>query len=128
MGSFKKPAILSVLACLSGAAVWFGVQAIAGRDNFGDQVNPLYFAILYFVAFLLGFLVSSHRSMAFKIGAVLVLTQIVCFLIYPNVDRKLGNLFPIAAGMLFFFVAPAVLVVYLGSRLRRTRAQEVDPA
>jgi undecaprenyl-diphosphatase len=105
---FETPLLIAIMLVLGGVVLLI-VDRIAPAPTYTDATKfPL--------------------SMAFKIGAVLVLTQIVCFLIYPNVDRKLGNLFPIAAGMLFFLVAPAVLVVYLGSRLRRTRAQEVDPA
>ena len=116
-----RPAGIGVLSFLSGAGVWFGVQAFSGRDNFSDQINPFYFVILFAAAFVLG-LVTRYPVV---VGAVLLLSQLVCYLIYPNINWTLGNLFPIAAGLLAVFVVPALLFAYVGSRLRSaTRSRE----
>ena len=117
----RRPAGLGLVSFLSGAAVWFGVQAVSGRDNFSDQINPFYFVILFATAFVLG-LVSTYPVV---MGAGLLLSQVICYLIYPNINWTLGNLFPIAAGLLAVFVVPVLLFAYVGSRLRSAaRARE----
>ena len=119
MALLKQKAFLAI-ASLSGATVWFAVQAISGTNNFGDALNPIYFIVLYAVAFLIGMTMKAqHWSNGIPVGIALVLTQIVCYLIYPNVDWTLSNVFPIAAALLLIFIAPAVVFTCIGCRLRR---------
>jgi hypothetical protein len=117
--AMPKQMTFLAIASLSGATVWFAVQAISGTDNFGDAINPIYFIVLYVVAFLIGMTMKSQRwSNGIPVGISLVLTQIVCYLIYPNVDWTLSNVFPIAAAILLIFIAPAVVFTCIGCRLR----------
>jgi hypothetical protein len=117
--ALPKQMTFLAIASLSGATVWFAVQAISGTDNFGDAINPIYFIVLYVVAFLIGMTMKSQRwSNGIPVGMSLVLTQIVCYLIYPNVDWTLSNVFPIAAAILLIFIAPAVVFTCIGCRLR----------
>ena len=104
-----------VLALLLGAAVWFGVQAASGLDNFSDDVNPAYFIALYSAGFILGLVT---RFKAIRAGFALSISQVLYYIVYPNVDWELGNLFPIAAGFLFVFTLPAIGAAYVASVLR----------
>lgn len=114
----EKRGVLIPLAqeCVLGAVIWFGTQILSQRDNFSDQINPWYFGGFYVAAFSLGLFARSTTTPA---GVTLTLSQVVCYLIYPNVSWELGNLFPIAAAFLFVCTAPAAVVAFLGSNIRR---------
>jgi hypothetical protein len=103
------------LALVLGAALWFGIQAVSGLDNFSDSVNPVYFIALYSVGFILGLVIKTRPS---RVAFLLAISQVACYIVYPNVAGKLGNLFPIAAGYLFVSTLPVVAFAHLAFLLR----------
>ncbi|MHC1769431.1 MAG: hypothetical protein AB9869_34965 [Verrucomicrobiia bacterium] len=111
-------------ALVLGIVVWFGVQFLSGRDNFSDSVNPGYFGFFYAAAFILGL---TTPAQPLKSGAVLVLTQMPCYLIYPNVNWTLANLFPFALAILLILIAPAILVACGAFRLGRPSPEAIPP-
>jgi len=98
-----------------GIAIWSGVQATTGLDNFGNYVDPIYFALFFATAFGLGWLLESFPVLA---SFAMCVSQLPAYVVYPNTHWELGNLFPIAAAMLFVLTLPAVLLAYAGTKLR----------
>ncbi len=119
MPRIARAALLIVVAFAVGGLVWFGVQKLSGQNNFSDQINPLYLLALYGASFGLGALA---RNMSVVAGMTMPFSQVISFVIYPNVGNELTNFYPITGGLIFLIAMPAILAAHLGGRLRDRRS------
>ncbi len=120
--AFAEQRFISVvLGVLLGFAIWCGVQYFSERDNFDSTIHATYFLVLYATGYSLGLIRKGHPFVA---SFAMVASQPVAYLIYPNAKGELGNLFPIAAAMLFACGLPTVGLTYFATLLRRAIARK----
>ncbi len=113
-----------VIALVAGVALWCGVQLVFGTENFGDSVNWVYFALLAVVAGALGWLARLTTAGSLLLALSLWSAQVPAYLLYPNPDGELGNLFPIAIFLLLVLTSPVLAVTAVAGRLARRRIRD----